>query len=307
MRDAVTLPTGVLVAFGAAGVRLLTADGRVKARWQVPADRLVVADHGHSALLLVHGERLIEAHRLDLRTGQVRRGACLPQVVVADTFDGSILPVLDPDGLVLVDTLGVVGGSPAAVDQPRTVWREFERGVTVHALSRREDRLSALVSGESVGVDGKPQLWTWSIPGMTLRARRPVVLSTASHGPITSLALGAGTGLLVLHGEAAPPLLQWHPATYHPVRELDAEHVVGVAAAGPHLALRRTSSQGQVVDVLTVDSPESPPALRVEIPGADDLRLRHHGQVITVHDGAGRVVDADLGTRRVVANLTVRG
>ncbi len=75
MRDAVALPTGVLVAFGAAGVRLLTADGRVKARWQVPADRLVVADHGHSALLLVHGERLIEAIDSDLRPGQVRRRA----------------------------------------------------------------------------------------------------------------------------------------------------------------------------------------------------------------------------------------
>lgn len=171
MRTRGTLPTGGLVAFGAAGVRLLTADGRVKARWQVPADRLVVADHGHSALLLVHGERLIEAYRLDLRIGQVRRWACLPQVVVADTFDGSILHA-DPDGLVLLDTLGVVGGSPAAVDEPRAVWRELRRGVTVHALSRPEP-VGRPGLGRIRRGGRQAQLWTWSIPGMTLRAEQP--------------------------------------------------------------------------------------------------------------------------------------
>lgn len=111
----------------------------------------------------------------------------------------------------------------------------------------------------------------------------------------------------MLHGEAAPPLLQWHPATYQPVRELDTEHVVGVAAAGPHLTLRRASSQGQVVDVLTVDCRVTP-ALRVEIPAQIVFPAApSRAGRITVHDGAGRVVAADLGTRRVVANLTVRG
>ena len=307
LRDAVALPTGVLVALGAAGVRLLTPAGRVKAHWHVPADRLVVADHGHGALLLVHGEQLVEAYRLDLRTGRLRRWACLPRVLVADTFDGSILPVVDPDGLALLDVIGTAGDTPAAVDRPRTVWREFERGVSVLGLGRRADRLSALVSGAAIGLDGRPQLWTWSIPGMTLRARRPLDLAIQTSGPITSLAVGAGTGLLVLHGEAARPLLQWHPADYQPARELDATHVVGVTAAGPHLALRLAGSQGQAVNVLTPDSPESHPALRVVVPDADDLRLRHHGPVITVLDTAGRVVAADVGTHRVVANLTVRG
>ncbi|MBN9620366.1 MAG: hypothetical protein J0H43_11640, partial [Actinobacteria bacterium] len=53
LTDAVALSTrDILVAYGGAGVQLLTADGRVRARWDVPAHQLVVADSGATALLV---------------------------------------------------------------------------------------------------------------------------------------------------------------------------------------------------------------------------------------------------------------
>lgn len=138
-----------------------------------------------------------------------------------------------------------------------------------------------------MGVDGRPQLWTWSIPGMTLRARRPLALAAETHGPITSFAVGAGTGLLVLHGEAAQPPLKWHPAVYHPAAKqqpgpaLDAAHVVGVAAAGPHLALRLATAQGQAIHVVAADSPASPPVVRIKVPvpmtSGCAIRVGDHG------------------------------
>ena len=129
----------MLVALGGTGVRLLTAAGRVRGRWDGPAGRLMVAHHGLAALLPVPGERTVGVHRLDLVSRTVRRWTCLPQVDVAATFVGALLAVVDRAGLAVLDT--TTGGQGRS--RPRTVWRELERGVVVHRLERGERWMSA--------------------------------------------------------------------------------------------------------------------------------------------------------------------
>lgn len=72
VHDVATLPDGsILVSHGNLGARLLTADGRVRARWDVPTHRLVLADHSGTALLLSIQGSLTEVHRLDLDSRRV--------------------------------------------------------------------------------------------------------------------------------------------------------------------------------------------------------------------------------------------
>jgi hypothetical protein len=88
--DAVALAGGILVALGELGVRLLTADGRVRARWGVPTDGLVVADHGGSVLLLNRGETIVDVHTLDLVTRRVRHWSTLSLRRVLPSYDGTL-------------------------------------------------------------------------------------------------------------------------------------------------------------------------------------------------------------------------
>ena len=230
------------MALGGAGVRLLGADGRVRARWGTPADQLVVADHGYAVLLLAHGERTIEVHRLDLRTRQVRRWATLPAVSVARSFDGGLLVVTGRDGLAVLDA------APAAEGRVRTVWRELDQGAVLHGLQRSAEAMSVLAQGESVSVDGVPQLWTWALPGMALRRRAPMALvGPDGTGPL-AVAVGAGTGLLAWYGPGEAPTLDGQPdggtvrlwsaagTVQHTYSDAD---LVGIDSAGPYLALRR--------------------------------------------------------------------
>ncbi len=186
----------VLVACGEAGVRLLSPSGGVRARWDVPAHRLVLADHGGSALLAAHRGAGFEVHRLDLADRRVRYWAGVRAQELVGSFDGAVLLVVTDDGLDLID---------ATADRPRVLWRELDAGVTVLSLARSATSLTALVTGREgaeVGVrgaaggegsgargasagmaaagmtaagttlaPGRTEVWRWELPGMTLRSR----------------------------------------------------------------------------------------------------------------------------------------
>ncbi|NLT54324.1 MAG: hypothetical protein GXX79_07105 [Actinomycetales bacterium] len=103
-------PGGVLVALGDLGVRLLTGDGRERARWDVPADQVVMADHGGCALLLVHGEGLVDIHRLDLATRRVRHWATMRLGPVLPTDRGVARgPAVAEASNLVVDVPGTGG------------------------------------------------------------------------------------------------------------------------------------------------------------------------------------------------------
>lgn len=159
--DAVGLDDGtVLVACGEAGVRILTPDGRTAAAWEVPAHRIVSADHGGCALLVAGRNDVAEFRRLDLATRKVDYWTTLEVKQVATTFDGSTLIVVDADGIA------VLAVDPAA-PRPRVIWRELDRAWNVRFLERTPTSVAAWLD------DSRNELnrWRWDLPGWTLRQR----------------------------------------------------------------------------------------------------------------------------------------
>jgi hypothetical protein len=302
VKDAVVLPSGVLVGLGDSGTRLLTPDGRVRARWDVRADQLVVADHGRTALLLGWGETTVDIHHLDLTTRKLRHWAHLPARRAVGTFDGALLTLIDDQGLAVLDTTAA---------RPRTVWRELEPGVAVHDLARGPGWMSALVQGPSVSIDLVPQLWSWQLPQMILRHRSPIALAASDgDGSLRSVAVAAGTGLLALHDSEAAPMLTLHVLTGRAVAHATGDSLVAVLGTGPFHAAVHGQNEGLTVDVLAPQQPDPHPwpeaLIRVHFPNAAAIGLRDHDDVVTVHDRRGRIVAVDTATGRIVVNLTLR-
>lgn len=160
VHDAVTLPGGaILVAHGHHGARLLTFDGRVRARWTVATHQLVVADHGGSALLVgVHGE-VREVHVLDLAARTVRHWTTLGACHVADTYDGGLVLVAELDDIAVLDVY---------TEQPRALRTLLEPGMRVHMVARDPHSLAALVEGKHL------EIWRWDLPALLLRSRTRV-------------------------------------------------------------------------------------------------------------------------------------
>jgi hypothetical protein len=160
--DAVGLDDGtVLVACGEAGVRILTPDGRTAAAWDVPAHRLVAADHGGCALLVARRDDVAEFRRLDLATRKVEYWTTLRVRHVAETFDGSTLIVVDDDGIA------VLAVDAASDRPPRVIWRELDRGWTVVSLERTPTSAAAWLLDRQLELNR----WRWDLPAWTLRQR----------------------------------------------------------------------------------------------------------------------------------------
>lgn len=160
VRDAVALRGGaVLVALGDQGTRLLTSDGRTRARWDVPAHQIVIADHGGSALLVARRGDVSEVHHLDLASRKVRRWTTLAHRTFLGSFDGGIAVVRGPDGLEFLDVRR---------DRPTAVWRELDRDAVVLGIARNEHSLAVVFAKQ--GDQGLEQ-WRWDLPDLTLRQR----------------------------------------------------------------------------------------------------------------------------------------
>ncbi|MFF1869834.1 bpX6 domain-containing protein [Kitasatospora herbaricolor] len=304
--DAALLGSGsVLVACGHAGVRLLAADGRTRARWDVPADRLVLADHGGSALLVAGYGRVREVARLDLATRAVRPWATLPAAHFVPSFDGRHLITAGQEGISVLDTL---------TPRPSVVWRELGDG------QRLVGRIARTVGGCAAVVvstlpDGSPltELWRWDLPGWELRSRRR--LADAEADPAASAVL-AGGGLLTAalpDGPGAEPArtttLRRTTEPGRPAPELTVE---GVAPAGPAVdgddwALTVPHPDGSGLLVHTGSGPSAAPSATVAFPRADPpvVGIRRHGDALTLRHRSGRVLATTADGSAVLAALRV--
>jgi hypothetical protein len=293
--DAAVLAGGaVLVAGGDFGVRLLTPDGRVRARWDVPAHQLIVADHGGSVLLAAWRGAIGEVHRLDLASRRVRRWATLHVRQMLPSFDGGLLTVIDDDGIALLDALA---------DRPRVVWRELGRDTTVHQIGRSPTSLAALVSQPVDWPRGaRFELWRWDLPGMTLRQR--------PHARVDG-ALGAAiltTGrLLTLHPDPAGDslLLRWHDGRrVLAERALPHDPATAILTSGDVHAVLVPSDDGIVAEIAA--DLTGAPAVRAVFPAADSIGMRLHARIVTIWDRRGRLVAADLDGPRLRTSLRTR-
>jgi hypothetical protein len=161
--DAAPMPDGqTLVALGETGCRLVAADGRTAARWSVPTHRIVMADHGGSALLISRRGDLEAIHVLDLTIRKVRYYGAIRATEWADTYDGSIWAVVGA-GIAFYDMLA---------DEPSVIWRELDPTANCRRFARDARAMAALsLTGEDKGKMRRWELWTWELPGMRLLRR----------------------------------------------------------------------------------------------------------------------------------------
>ncbi|WP_457028596.1 bpX6 domain-containing protein [Kitasatospora sp. P5_F3] len=305
--DAALLGSGaVLVACGQAGVHLLTSDGRTKAQWDVPADQLVLADHGGSALLVAGYGQTREITRLDLATRTIRPWTTLRARQITGSYDGRHLVTADGEGIVVLDTL-----APG----PTVVWRELggpER--LVGTVARTADKCSAVVV--SPLPDGPPlvELWRWDLPGWELRSR----LALDSFHPDHCVPL-ASAGLLTAVPQADDEV---DGASDRTVLSLvaglpptPADDVAGIAPSGPigdgdHWALPVPDPAGTGFLLHTGSGARPAPTATVLFPGAD-LRhtpgLRRHADAVTYWHRSGRILATTPDGATVLANLRVTG
>ena len=292
--DAVCLEQGLLVAVGERGLLLLAHDGRTTARWSVPADRLVVADHGAVVLVVSHGERLDELHRLSLGPRRVTRWASLPRATALQSFDGAILTHAQPDCIAGIDTLGA---------RPRELWRELGDDSRVLAVTRGERWMSAIVDVALQGSRAQRSIerWTWELPSRRLRSRE----LWAHDWPVPTLQTTADGTLLWLEQDELG-------ATEHRQdvdrRQQTARAPAGAAllVSGEHSALL-AAADGELRVSVRAGAPGHAALAVVAFENAATAGFRVHAGVATVWAPDGRVVAVDLATRAAVASVRVVG
>ncbi|MFI1647013.1 bpX6 domain-containing protein [Streptomyces avidinii] len=302
--DAALLGSGaVLVACGQAGVRLLTADGRTKARWDVPADQLVLADHGGVALLVAGYGRVREVSRLDLATRSVRRWTTLSAEQIVPSFDGRHLITADDDGIAVLDTLA---------PRPTVVWRELGGGERlVGRLARTPAGCTGVVVSPLPDGTQVVELWRWDLPGWELRSR----LRPDAFRPGRSAALAAGSLLAAepQPADGSPDRTVLHWTTESPLARPGAHPgIEGVAAHGPivdgdHWTLAVPGPDGTGVLLHTGAGAGSAPTATVFFPQADSQApgLRRHADAVTHWHRSGRVLATTPDGATLLANLRV--
>lgn len=288
VHDAAALPRGaVLAAHGQLGVRLYGPDGRTRARWDVPADQLVVADNGASALLVRRAGSLLDVHRLDLLSRRVRHWALLRARLIATSYDGVVAVVVDDDGIAFFDTLS---------DAPRVLWRELDAATEVFAVNRTADRLTAIVGTRGQGL---VELWVWELSSQLLRVRRRLDLTPE----LTALVTADAAALLRTDdgdGDAKLACLRGHDRpVVTPIPSEDAVSADDVVV----LLQRPVGSQL----LATLEVPDQIEPLHVTFP-VDAGRVAVHARAgtVTLHDDTGRIVALDGASGEVLASFATR-
>jgi hypothetical protein len=295
--DAAVTSTGVLVALGDHGVRLCGPAGQVFARWDVPAHRIVLADHGGGALLAVRGDVLTEFHRLNLSTRRVTPWLTLRLHATVSSFDGGGLLARDSMGIVLLDT--------TSSGTSRELWRQRLRpGEEVVDLAHSPTVFAAVIRADGSGeLPPGLHLWQWTSHDLLLRGRGIVDLPLE---PVTSAALSAAGKLVTVHGGPG-----W--GGYFVRRQ----HVYGGATVGPQFAEPIEAIAGGAVVGFASWGPRG---LRVEVdqtggigvdgnpwevllPGAISAGLRVGPRRATVWTPDGRVVALDTAAGHVLARF----
>jgi MoxR-vWA-beta-propeller ternary system domain bpX6 len=271
--EAVALPNGfILAAFGELGVRLLNRNDRVAGQWSVPADHVVVADHGTKALLLSRRGAVVEVHRLDLVTRRCDHWATLRLQRWAETFDGAMWVVVTDDGLEILDTTS---------DRPVVLWRELSPTDLVVDLQRSPSALTVAIQHELPG----PEMWRWDLPSMTLRSRSARVDGQRPLADGTRVAFFPGPEqTMLLRYERPDGHAQLHnESTFHPDTDVVLTSAVSTAVV--------KAETNQRTAYVYVDSATIHLA-KIEFAGTIGIRSVAHQ--LTVFDQAGQVVVFDL-------------
>jgi hypothetical protein len=293
VRDAIGLANGpILAACGDAGVRLLSASGATRARWDIPADHVIVADGGGSALLArADGGGTWELWHLDLLTRKTRRWQVLRAAALPTSLDGLALIVLDEQQrIVVID----------AVSEQVRVVAKLSADAQVLELVRAPQHLAAVVHVPGwPGGDPRLERWQWDLPQGLLRSRRVLpadldaVAVTADARLLGSVAGSAGARPAAAAGDTQQVTAMTIPpeAAYCWLRDGTA---YGLGVFGD--------------DATTVQVHQGNHTAEVRWPVGSLPRLRATGHLVTMSDDAGRIVVVDIARQTLRASFaTTRG
>ncbi|MDQ2836079.1 MAG: bpX6 domain-containing protein [Actinomycetota bacterium] len=293
LQHAVTLGDGrILVGYGAMGARLLTPDGRTQARWDVPTDQLVVADHGESALLVSRSRNEQQVWRLDLATGKVRRWTTLRVRQIVDSFDGSMVTVLDEDGIALIDVLS---------ERPRVIRRELDNTMQVLALTRTGTDMTALLSIPTVGRAGERHfgLWRWDVPSMVLRVRRHLMFPDGTG--LIQAAVCSGTVIARTSGPMGERLVRYHEYGVGEQLDFPVDSRLFFAAQGRAAIIGHASDSGECHGRIYVAG-----RTIADYVGPSDIAMTEHNGIVTLFSADGRIAAVSSRPTRLQAKLRTR-
>ncbi len=285
LHDAVAIGRDtILVALGDQGVRLLTHAGKVRARWDVPAHRIIVADHGNRVVLAADRSGVYSLHELDLPISKPRPLPPLRGSLLLDTYDGSRLVVVSYEGVQWLELDG---------DRWRVAWQELHDELDMlEQVHRVADSIAVLFWSWEVDL----QVWQWELPSVALRHRREV----ESKEGLCALASGhVGED----HGTSDEPAILWRDPAGRamPVEPVPVSSPHGVAAMGRgYVITEHPDERTQLRIHPTVDGPE---LAKILIEPGGQASARAHGAYVTIADPRGHVVVIDAERRQVIADF----
>lgn len=161
--DAVALPDGeFLLALGEAGAVRVDARGRWLARFAVPAQQLVIATDGASALALVRREQVWRVSRLDLARGQSQDLGMHRFDAFARCFDGVGWTVASGHRVQVLDTTRGLS---------EVLWQVADLPGPVVALDAGTEVETWLLRVGNDDNDHDLQQWRYTLPARRLRER----------------------------------------------------------------------------------------------------------------------------------------
>lgn len=305
-----------LLALGEAGVVLVDEKGRKLAQFAAPAQHLVLAEHGNSALALIRRDNSVRIHELDLTRRKVRACAPLPLSFWAKRYDGRIWNVVLDNQLLALD----MGQSALQYDAVAGAGREEAARVFWHVgnlpgqiIDFRQERGFQVMLLEN---EQKFEHWRYELPARRLGAREIHERSAVVDGIIRAAWPGLGmlsvqikqnigglSQLVVTEAESGRVLRLKSSLDLGVV-----DDVLGVELSIPFLllTLREVGEQGSGpggalaqtdrLRALVVHLSHSGCALKLELsfPGAKQLSWWRDEEYLLAFDDCARVVEIKL-------------
>jgi hypothetical protein len=301
VHDAVRLPNGrTLVAFGEAGVRLLTPDGRTAAFFDEPAYALVVSDRGDRALALAPRGEVSRVARIDLVQHRAHLWCDVRLQGHAPTFDGAEWFVTQNGSVLAIDALDDSGFHATWSVRPAEAETD-----SVGAIARSEKHLIVEVLRF-----GTPELWSIELPSLTLRARVPwkgpsgvFFVREAVTDPASVV---SWLREMDVSDDSPPSSVRSKVHIFEPLRAsatnfsveetlfAEATDEPALAADGLWVAFAEKMEGGVACTV--VDRELRIRRARVELEGAEQVTLRIFAGTLTVIADGYEVTHLDLGT-----------
>lgn len=299
--DLAWLPDGkMLLALGEAGLLFLSREGKIIARSNEPAEKLVVSDDGSRAIGIARRDEVSRLTRIDVPGRQARYWCDATITAWTPNFDGSVWCVANGFDLFVIDTLA---------ETFEALWRVPDMEGSVHALqrNRKEGALYTVTLGNPM------VLWKFDMPGWTLRSRQvldfnanPLMPSHGQPGPLVfrgPLVIGEEGYLCVEMETYLPPEAPRQSVLNHVkihgasverryLGKVNDGNLFKAAAWQQWMAI--PALKEAEVEVYLLDMRSGSAELRLRLSGSKQIALRFAKDMLLCGDDQGRVLAIDI-------------